>query len=183
MAWPGIFKKLFQGGGIGPLLRPDIIPQATPAVPGGVPSGGAANQVYRVSADGTAYGWGSPDVTQADIDTINAAMAGKLDTSRYEADAWGRAAATGSVSASGVLSISNNVTAVTRVSTGLYKINSPAITATCKCIPSGKNAGAGFIAVERQDATYPRTAGQAYVQTMVQSGAGTDGPFDFVIFP
>ena len=111
------------------------------------------------------------------------AMAGKLDTSRYDADAWMRVAASASIQANGTLSSGVNITSVTKVATGVDKINSAAITPACQIIASGKVAGAGFIACERSDATYARSAGQCHIVVMVQSGGSADGPFDLVIYP
>lgn len=111
------------------------------------------------------------------------AMAGKMDTSRYEEDAWSRVAASASIQANGALSSGVNITSVTKVATGMYKINSAAITPACKIIASGKVAGAGFIACERSDATYQRSAGQCHIVVMTQSGGSADEPFDLVIYP
>ena len=84
------------------------------------------------------------DTGTVELAQLIAAMAGKLDTSRYEADVWKRAIATASVLANGTINDSNNIASVTRVSAGVYDLTfmTPLSNAFYKV--SGSTPGATF---------------------------------------
>lgn len=56
MSWPKIFRRIFDNEGAGPLVRADILPEASHQSRGAVPEGGLPWQVYGVGADGS-YGF------------------------------------------------------------------------------------------------------------------------------
>ena len=70
MAFPNIFKMLFENAGAGPKLRTDILPLATPTTPGLVPAGGTAGQYLKVNSAGTAVAWATDPAVAGQTWTI-----------------------------------------------------------------------------------------------------------------
>ncbi len=111
-----------------------------------------------------------------------AAMTGKLDTSVYQADAWTRLKARVRVNRSGDIVASQNITSVSRVSAGIYRIFTPAASGEFTLAALPIYEGSGFTSPIGCREIIPRVYGQVTNAVIGGSFGYEDCAFELLIF-
>ena len=107
------FGKLPEPPDLLDMLGLPEFPDLSAAAPGQV--------LTAVEREGGGLGLEYAEIPDPDLSLLWDALDGKLDASRYEADAWGRPIAFARTDYNNTLRESRNIAAMTRLSAGLYK--------------------------------------------------------------
>ena len=150
---PQIWRKLFENNGQGPNIKSGIIPKALP--------------------DGT------PGIIGVDNVTTKVDAAGIISTT----DAGLRIKAWGYISQTPAVLAGKNITSVTRLETGVFRVYSPLITTTSGVLAFGDNYdGSGGCYLHMSTVNYPLQAGSVVVEARTVDGTlANNGRFTIVI--